>query len=466
MLKRKLDKALEDWKANRKQALLVTGARQIGKTYSITNFIKKSFKHQIIINFAYRTDLIDLFCSFDRSDDLLFNLSAVAGSELHKHETIIFFDEIQLLYKRRDELKRLGRLKSTSQDLLTAIKKVVEGGEYRFILSGSLLGATISNILLSPVGYLDILTMYPIDFEEYLWNKGVKEEVIAKLECCFSKKEAVDENINQLFLNYFKEYVLIGGMPEAVNAFLETKNLYSVQVSQEQINKLYELDMTTYVEDKATQLRVKEIYEAIPSELNSKNKRFMTSHVFKQSILKREDVQGDFLWLSKAGIAIPVYNVTEPSLPLALSSNRKTMKLFLNDIGLLDSMLLSTGVREKMLIGEKVINYGAPYENVVAQELAAHGYSDKLFYYNSKTHGEIDFLIEHGDDVLPIEIKSGKPNQMSIYNHTALNNLLKTYSIRKAFVFGMGNVIKETDRITQFPIYMISFIKRFADNGK
>lgn len=135
------------------------------------------------------------------------------------------------------------------------------------------------------------------------------------------------------------------------------------------------------------------------------------------------------------------------------------MKLFLNDIGLLDSMLLSTGVREKMLIGEKVINYGAPYENVAAQELAAHGYSDKLFYYNSKTHGEIDFLIEHGDDVLPIEIKSGKPSQMSIYNHTALNNLLKMYSIRKAFVFGMGNVIKETDRITQFPIYMISFIK-------
>ena len=212
--------------------------------------------------------------------------------------------------------------------------------------------------------------------------------------------------------------------------------------------------------DEVKRLRIREIYNAVPSELNSKNKRFVSSHVVEKSYLKNKNLNDEFLWLTNASVSIPVYNVTEATLPLQLASERKTLKLFVNDIGLLDSMLFSTGIRENLLNKKKEINYGAPYENVVAQELKAHGFNEKIFYYNSKKHGEVDFIVEYNNEVLPIEIKSGKPDELKIYNHTALNNLINMYSIDKAFVFGECNVVKETSVITQFPIYMISFIKK------
>ena len=460
MLRKKIEKKLDIWKNNRKQALLVTGARQIGKTYSIEKYIEANFENSIIINFAVRIDLIDLFAQPKNSEQILINLSSIAGSKMIKGKTAIFFDEIQLVYRRREELKKNSMLNPNSQDLLTASKALVIDGNYRFIFSGSLLGITINNVVLNPTGYLDVIQMYPLDFEEYLWAKGVGEEAINYVRECFINKKEVDESINNLFHDYFREFVLVGGMPEAVTAFLKDKNLHIVQIAQENIIHFYNVDITTYIYDEDKRFRVRDIYKTIPSELNSKNKKFVSSHVCDPNYLKNKNLQDEFLWLSSAAIALPVYNVTNAELPLVLANQRKTFKLFVNDIGLLDTMLFSTGIREKLLTNEKVINFGAPYENVAAQELWAHGFKDELFYYNSKKHGEVDFIIEYNNEVLPIEIKSGKLDESKTYNHTVLNNLMAIYKPKEAYVFGEGNVLFEKDNIIQFPIYMISFIEK------
>ncbi len=460
MLKRKIEEKLLFWLNNRKQALLVTGARQVGKSYSINKFIKNEFESVVEINFADRTDLIDIFANLSNADDLILRLSMVAGDKLFKDKVVIFLDEIQLVYRRRDELKRNGRLAPTSLDIITAMKSLIEKVPYRFILSGSLLGVTLKGIVLNPTGYLDEYKMYPLDFEEFLWAKGVGQIAINYIKECFEKRIPVDEEVNKMFLQYFREYVLVGGMPEAVEAFISKNNLYLVNEAHSQIINKYKMDATDYIDDDGLKLRIKNIYDAIPSQISSKNSRYISSQVLDKKYLKHNLINDEFLWLASAGIAIPTYHVSEPIIPLALTAERKTLKLFNNDVGLLVSQLVDTGIREKLLNNEKEINYGAPYENVAAQELIAHGFDEQLFYYNSKAHGEVDFLITLVNEVLPIEIKSGKNEERRFYNHSALTKLLKTYQHPLAYVFGETNIIKETEQIWQMPIYMIDFVRK------
>ena len=458
-LRRKVEKQLQLWKDSRKTALLVSGARQIGKTYSIGSFIKDNFEHAVSINFGERLDLIDPFVKIKNYDDLIVRLSLAAGTRLVKGSTVVFLDEIQLLYKRREELSEKGSIFDYA-DVVTLMKSASLKGEYRFILSGSLLGVTLNSVVLNPLGYMDKLTMHPLDFEEYLWAKEVGEEVISYLKGCFEREEPVDEDINRRLLDYFREYVLIGGMPEAVQSFVSDKNVALVSLIHAQIAEEYSSDIVSYVDDKERKLKIRDLYQAIPSELNSKNKRFASSHVLDANYLRSNPVSDDFLWLTNAGVAIATYNVSDPSSPLLLSCQRKTLKLFSNDVGLLSSSLLDDEGKTKLLLGEGQLNYGAPYENAAAEELSAHGFGGNLFYFNSKKHGEIDFIVEAKNEVLPIEIESGKPNQMLLYNHTALNNIMKTYPISKAYVFGEGNVKNEGGRIVQLPIYMLMFLKR------
>lgn len=460
MLKRKIDEQLSFWLKNRTQALLIDGARQIGKTFSISNFLNANFSNVIKIDFSKNPDLIDSFALLNNSDDLMLRLSLVAGNKLIPNHTAIFFDEIQLLYKRRDELRKANRLSFVTQDIITAMKSLVKKGEYRFILSGSLLGVTIKDIVLNPTGYLDEYKMYPLDFEEFLWAKGVGQAAIDHAKECFKKKIPVDQSVNEMFLKYFREYVLIGGMPEAVESFVSKNNLYLVQEIHQQILKRYRLDITTYILDEGLKLRIRDVYKAIPSQLSSKNMRFISSQVLDKQYLKSHSMEDEFLWLTAAGVAIPVYNVSEPVVPLALSRERKTLKLFFSDTGLLVSELVDTGIREKLLNNETVINYGAPYENVAAQELICHGFDEELFYFNSKSHGEVDFLVTLNNDVLPLEIKSGKPKEKQIYNRSTLNNIIKTYKYKTAYVFGESNLTKESDVIYLFPIYMIDFLRK------
>ncbi len=460
MLKRKIDDKLRFWLNNRKQALLVTGTRQIGKTYSIVEFINKNFENIIHIDFSDRRDLIDAFSTLTNSDDLIRRISLVGGDKLKENKTVIFLDEIQIIYQRRDELKKDGKLPPNSQDIISSMKALVEKGQYRFILSGSLLGTILKGINLNPTGYLDEYKMYPLDFEEFLWAKGVGDIVISHIKECFDKKIPVDSSINNQLLSYFREYVLVGGMPEAVKNYIKTNNLYLVEETHKQILKRYNDDVATYIEDDLMKLRVRDVFKAIPSQLSSKNMRFISSQVLDKKYLKHNNIIDEFLWLTAAGVALPTYNVNEPIVPLSLSAERKTLKLFSSDVGLLTSQLIDTGIREKLLNNEKIINYGAPYENAAAEELIAHGFDEELFYYNSKKYGEIDFLVTLNNEVLPIEIKSGKPKENQTYNHYALNNVLKTYNHPLAYVFGETNVLKENEKIYQLPIYMIDFVRK------
>ena len=460
MLKRKVENKLISWLNNKEKALLITGARQVGKTYIIENFIRNNFENYISINFAMQQDLIDLFVKVKNPNQIMINLSTYYGDKLVVGKTAIFFDEIQILYQRREELMKKGEIDSTYLDLITATKHFVMENKYRFIMSGSLLGVTLKDIVLYPLGYLDEIKMYPLDFEEFLWAKGVGNYAIDHLKDCFNNHIAVEEELNKTYLNLFKEYVLIGGMPEAVNSYISSSNLYYLNEAQQQIINKYLYDITTYIDSDEKKIRVRNIYDSIPSELNNKNKRFVSSRVLEAKYLKNNNIVDEFLWLTNAGVAIPVYNVSRVETPLLLTMERRTLKLFMNDTGLLISSLVSTGIREKLLLNEKEINYGAPYENAAAQELNAHGFNGKIFYYNSKKHGEVDFVIEHDNEVLPIEIKSGKPNEMNTYNHNALNNIINLYNIKKAYIFGETNIKKESDIIWQMPIYMIAFLSK------
>lgn len=460
MLKRKIEEKLQFWFEHRNQAMLISGARQIGKTFAIKHFIESHFESAVEIDFAKRPDLIDSFALLENSEALPLRLSLIAGEKMIPNKTIVFLDEIQRVYERREELRKSGRLPIDSQDIITAMKEMVQEGEYRFIMSGSLLGVTVRDINLVPVGYLDQHKMYPLDFEEFLWAKGVGEAAISHAKECFEKKAPVDPEINKLLLRYFREYVLVGGMPEAVQAFVEKKNLYLVNEAQTQILRQYRNDITTYIHDDGLKLRVRDIFDAIPGQLSSKNARFISSQVLDKQYLKHNKVEDEYLWLSSAGVAIPAYHVQEPVIPLSLSVERKTLKLFSNDVGLLISQIADKDVREKLLNGDKEINYGSPYENAAAQELISHGFDEELFYYNSKRNGEVDFLVTYKGEVLPIEIKSGKPKESQIYDRSTLNNLMRLYHHPIALVFGETNVIREKENTYQLPIYMIDFVRK------
>lgn len=358
-------------------------------------------------------------------------LSLVADKPLSKG-MIIFFDEIQ-------EVK----------DFITKIKFLVDDGTYKYVLSGSLLGVELNGLKSAPVGYMQIFDMYPLDFREFIDALGVQESIVDILEKCYVERQVVDEFIHKKMLDIFNLYLIVGGMPQAVSIYLETNDLNRVSQVQQDITRLYRFDFSKYEEK--YKLKLKEIYDALPGQLDEKNKRFQLNKVGKGMSFNK--VENDFLWLKDAGVVIPVYNVSEPKLPLMISENRNLFKLFMSDVGLLTN-LYSDYVKMAILNHESSINNGALFENVVAQELNSKGFS--VYYYNSKKMGELDFVIELDGEALPLEIKSGKDYK----RHSALNNVLslENYDIKKALVFSQGNVEVKDKRI-YLPIYMIMFLK-------
>ena len=431
MIKRHIQSKIYKWIQDGNNALLVTGARQVGKTYVIRNSLKKNNINYMEFNFIEQPELVELFKNSTDTKDFLMRLSLVADKPLSKG-MIIFFDEIQ-------EVK----------DFITKIKFLVDDGTYKYVLSGSLLGVELNGLKSAPVGYMQILDMYPLDFHEFVDALGVQENIIAILEKCFIERKTVDEFIHKKMLDIFNLYLIVGGMPQAVSIYLETNDLNRVSQVQQDIIRLYRFDFSKYEEK--YKLKLKEIYDALPGQLDEKNKRFQLNKVGKGMSFNK--VENDFLWLKDAGVVIPVYNVSEPKLPLMISKNRNLFKLFMSDVGLLTNMY-SDYVKMAILNHESSINNGALFENVVAQELNSKGFS--VYYYNGKKMGELDFVIELDGEILPLEIKSGKDYK----RHSALNNVLSTenYNIKKALVFSQGNVEVKDKRI-YLPIYMIMFLK-------
>lgn len=432
MLTRTVDRILIDHFKISKTALLIEGARQIGKTFSIRQFGKK-FKIYIEINFIEQPVAISLFKDLSNTKDLLARLSLFTKQKLIKRDTLIFFDEVQIC-----------------PEVITYIKFLVNEGSYNYILSGSLLGIEINDLRSVPVGYLTIKRMFPLTFREFALNLELNSSILENLETSFKEKKPVDDFIHKKMMELFRVYLVVGGMPAAVNRYIETNNLNEVIDIQNQIVNLYKKDITQY--DKNNKLAIAQIFELIAPQLNSQNKRFIIKDI--KSGVKFDRYENSFLWLKDAGFALPVYNVETPKIPLKLSKSRSLFKLFMSDVGLLASEY-SQGIQLKIISGDDKLNYGAIFENYIAQELTACEHD--LYYYNNKKRGELDFLIEYDGEVLPIEVKSGKDYKV----HRALSNIMDCgeFNLNRALIFNNSN-LKVEGKLTYAPIYMAMFLKQ------
>ena len=433
MLKRKIEKDIMHWIESSDKALLIYGVRQAGKTFIIRECLTAAGCDYIEFNLIQQPKVVDILAGATSIDDLILKLSLYSDKKIVPGETFFFFDEIQR-YK----------------EIVTKIKFLVDDRRFRYILSGSLLGVEIVNLKSAPVGYLQTLNMYPLDFEEFLQIFSVGEPVLDMLRKAFISKTPVDDVIHSKIMEMFNLYMIIGGMPAAVEKYRTTGSIDDVMDEHRAIIEQYKLDFMQY-EEENRRLIISHIYELIPAELNEKNKRFMIADIKKG--LRYDRVESSFMWLWKAGVALGVFNTTEPTVPLMLNEKSTLFKLFLSDVGLLTT-IYGKACKLKIVSKEKDVNKGAVYENVVAQELHAHGYP--LYYYNSKKKGELDFVIEHAGQVLPIEVKSGKDYE----KHSALDNVMSVaeYRIEEACVFANGNV-KADGRLTYFPIYMVMFLQ-------
>ena len=386
------------------------------------------------INFIETPEAVELFKNAKSSRDILLRLSAITSVPLIKGETLVFFDEVQ-----------------QCPDIVTAIKFLVEEGSYRYILSGSLLGVKLKDLRSEPVGYMGVKDMFALDFEEFISGLGINDSIIASLRKSWRTRMAVDAFVHEKIMELFRLYLIVGGMPAAVSKYIESNNLQEVMAVQQDIIRLYKRDISQY--DPENKLHIEDIFNLIPPELNAKNKRFILKRLNENA--KFDRIKNGFLWLTNAGVAIPVYNVEEPKIPLLLARSRNLFKLFQNDIGLLAAQY-AEGIQMRIIKGDKDINFGSIYENAVAQELAAHGIIP--YYYNNKKRGEIDFVIELDGKVLPIEVKSGKDYE----SHRALSNIMNCneYDIQEAVVFNNGNLLHVSGNIIYAPIYMVMFLEK------
>lgn len=439
MLKRKAFDRLKEWKKQPdKKALLITGARQIGKTFLVRRFGMEEYQNFVEINFITESRAADIFSENMNADTIIANLTAYTRKEMTPGKTLIFFDEIQECPRAR-----------------TAIKFLVEDGRFDYIESGSLLGVNYKEVPSYPVGFEEQYQMYPLDLEEFLWANGVREETLAVLRECYVHCKPVSPSMHETVNSLFSYYVITGGMPAVVQCFVETHDMARVLRIQQDIVELYRQDISKY--SQTDKIRIKDIFGRIPAELNDKNKRFMLSDIKKTARMSR--YESSFMWLSDAGVSLPCYNVTEPKLPLVINEKRNLFKLFLGDVGLLCAMCMEN-VQFDILQGDLTVNMGSILENAAAQMLTAKGF--RIFYFDKKNIGEIDFLVQRDKQVIPVEVKSGNDYK----KHAALDNILKVedWGLEEAFVFCRGNVERQ-EKITYLPWYMMMFLERSRYQG-
>ena len=437
MLKRKIEKKIEYWLEHKelKKAFLIEGARNVGKTFTVRAVLGRMGINYVEVNLLTDSDFTAAIDNIKNVDDLVSYISVMKNVSLERGKTVIFIDEIQ-----------------EGRELITKIKFFVDEGSFRYILSGSLLGIAMRNIASVPVGYLMKERMYPLDFEEFLQIYSFSDDIKALLRNSFDNLIPVDEYIHSEIMKRYYYYLVVGGMPEAVMSFSQKHDLNEVALIQNAIIDFYKDDFSKY-ESEDKKLYLRSIYDKIPGELMNPNKRFNYAAVKKGFTFEKS--LDSFLWLTYAGVALPVYNVVSPSMPLVLNEKNSLFKLFLSDVGLL-SYMLGEETRRAMILRNEDVNYGAIFENAVAMELFSHGF--EVYYYNSKKHGEIDFVIEYRGKVLPVEVKSGKSYQ----RHSALSNLRlmkDQYGIEDSLVLSSFNVKRENG-ITYLPVYMLMFLNR------
>lgn len=424
---------IEEWIKNSNKALLVTGARQIGKTWLIRDEIEKSGYTKFEINFIDQPDMVHYLDAEMGADEFLVKLRMIMPEDCKPHETIVFFDEIQ-----------------KCPEIVTKIKFLVDEGSFKYVMSGSLLGVELKGIASAPVGYLSVLRMYPMDFEEFMIANHVSKATLDMLKDKFETVQPVDEFIHQKLLALFFVYLIVGGMPDAVKTYIATKDIREVDKIQRDIVTQYKEDFSQY-ESEDKKLKLISVYDIIPAELNKQNKKFVFTMLDKE--LKFDRYENSFLWLKDAGVALPVYNVEAPVIPLLASKSSNVFRLFSSDIGLLTSAY-PAATKIELINKNGEVNNGAHFENAVAQQLLCNGF--ELYFCKKKNIGELDFLIEMDGKVVPIEVKSGKAYK----THKALDHFMNVsdYHIEKAYVFSIGNVEKDGN-VTYLPIYMCYLVK-------
>lgn len=430
---RKESVTIREWLNHSNKALLVTGARQTGKTWLIRDEIEKSKYTKFEVNFIDQPDMVKYLNVEMSAEEFLVKLKMIMPEDCKPHETVVFFDEIQ-----------------KCPEIVTKIKFLVDEGSFKYAMSGSLLGVELKEIASAPVGYLSILRMYPMDFEEFMMANSVSETTLDMLKEKFDTCRPVDEFIHQKLLSMFFVYLIVGGMPDAVKTYIDTKDIREVDKVQRDIVTLYREDFTQYeLDDK--KLKIKSIYDIIPAELNKQNKKFVFTMLDKE--LKFDRYENSFLWLKDAGVALPVYNVDAPVVPLMISKSTNVFRLFSSDIGLLTSAYPAE-TKIELINKNGEVNNGAHFENAVVQQLTANGFEP--YFCKKKKLGEMDFAIEMGGKVIPIEVKSGKEYK----SHKALDNFMNVldYHLEKAYVFSVGNIETEGS-VIYLPIYMCYLLK-------
>jgi hypothetical protein len=441
MLYRKFEKRIEKFfQEEPNKILLVNGARQIGKSYLIRYVGKKMFKNYIEINLKEDKESLGVFATVKSTTDFYMQLGAIAGNRLGtKENTLVFLDEIQ-----------------SYPHLMTMLKFLNQDARYTYVASGSQLGVALSETASVPIGSIEIEEMYPLDFEEFLLAMGCGKETIDGMREKFLAGESLNESLHNYMLQQFKIYLLVGGMPDAINKFLENRNMSHVRKVHRDIHELYRIDASQY--DTEKKLLIRKIYDMIPSIMENKKKRIIVKRIEETASHKQfSDYANEFEYLTNSGIALDVQAVSNPRFPLAESESKNLLKLYMNDVGLLTSILYGLNINA-VLQDDRSINLGSVYETAVAQELHAHGFA--LHYYDNKQKGEVDYLIDDYEHltVLPIEVKSGKDYTV----HSALDNLLETpdYHIKKAVVLSNEREVSVKNGITYLPVYYCMFYQR------
>ena len=424
---------IEEWLKRSDKALLVTGARQIGKTWLIREEIAKSGYCKFEVNFIDQPDLVDYLNVKMSANEFLVKLKMIMPEDCKPQETVVFFDEIQ-----------------KCPEIVTKIKFLVEEGSFKYVMSGSLLGVELKGITSVPVGYLTVLRMYPMDFEEFMIANSVSKTTLEMLKAKFETCQPVDEFIHQKLLSLFFIYLIVGGMPDAVKIYIATKDIREVDKVQRDIVALYKEDFSQH-ESEDKKLKLISIYDIIPAELNKQNKKFVFTMLNKE--LKFDRYENSFLWLKDAGVALPVYNVEAPVIPLKASKSSNVFRLFSNDTGLLTSAYPAE-TKLELINKNSEVNNGAHFENAVAQQLTANGLEP--YFCKKKNIGERDVLVEMDGKVVPIEVKSGKAYKA----HKSLDNFMKIsdYHIEKAYVLSVANMEQEGS-VVYLPIYMCYLLK-------
>lgn len=449
MLYRKIASKIESFlKSEKKRMLVVSGARQVGKSYIIREVGMRLYSNFIEVNMEEDKQSNRLFENARTVEDFMIALSTIAGAKMKDSEkTLVFIDEIQAY-----------------SHLLTLAKFLVEDGRFTYIASGSQLGIALKTTQSIPIGSIELLSMYPLDFEEFLIANGVGELLINEMRRKFEAKEALNESLHMKVMDYFRKYLLVGGMPSAVNTYLSEHNMVSVRNIHRDISLLYKNDAAKYESESLRKLKIQRIYDMVPSNLEKVKKRIVAKDIELKKGKRMADYQDEFEYLISSGITLEVQAISKPSYPLVENSGKNLLKLYMSDIGLLTGILYHNDVQP--IMNDKCgVNLGSVYENVVAQELKAHGF--KLYYYDNKKNGEVDFLIDSVDllSVLPIEVKSGK----DYYIHTALNNLLKVeeYKITNGIVFSNEAKVYTNGNVIYMPIYYVMFLRSSAfDNSE